>query len=276
MLELRHQRRNSNIMNNERFSADRLARLFRSKKIATMKELKEVLGTSVDMTVFRKLQELDYRTSYSHRGGYYTLDEIADFDDLGLWSFRSVWFSQHGTLLSTAEACVNSSEAGYFGGELESILHVSVKDALRKLADEQRIARETIGGKYLYTAKDPELRREQVRARHVYESEALQAPLSVGPGVRLVPDELKAAIILFFSLLDEQQKRLYAGLESLKLGHGGDRKIAELLGLDVGTVARGRKQLLDQDVQSERVRKSGAGRPALEKKRRKSSEESKS
>jgi len=102
------------------------------------------------------------------------------------------------------------------------------------------------------------------------------APLPVGPGVRIVPDELKAAIILFFSLLDEQQKRLYAGLESMKLGHGGDRKIAELLGLDVGTIARGRQQLLAQDVELERVRTTGGGRPSLEKKRRKSSKKSKS
>ncbi len=36
------------------------------------------------------------------------------------------------------------------------------------------------------------------------------------------PNELKAAIVLFYSLLDEQQRRLYAGLESLRLGHGGD------------------------------------------------------
>ncbi|MDT5026431.1 MAG: hypothetical protein QOE61_2857, partial [Micromonosporaceae bacterium] len=29
----------------------------------------------------------------------------------------------------------------------------------------------------------------------------------------MLPDELKAAIILFYSLLDERQRRLYAGLE---------------------------------------------------------------
>ena len=29
------------------------------------------------VTVFRKLSELEYRTSYSHRGRYYTLDELA-------------------------------------------------------------------------------------------------------------------------------------------------------------------------------------------------------
>jgi hypothetical protein len=178
--------------------------------------------------------------------------------------------------LSTAEACVSTSEAGFFASELEALLHVSVKDALRKLAGDGRIARETIGGKYLYCAAEVSLRKEQMRARNVYESEAVLAPLPVGPGFRIVPDELKAAIILFFSLLDEQQKRLYAGLESMKLGHGGDRKIAELLELDEGTIARGRQQLLAQDVEIERVRKAGAGRSSLEKKRRKSSKESKS
>ena len=82
------------------------------------------------------------------------------------------------------------------------------------------------------------------------------------------PDEMKAAIILFYSLLDEQQRRLYAGLESMRLGHGGDSVLADLLGLDPHTIARGRRQLLDQDVEVGRVRRDpGAGRKAVEKKR---------
>jgi hypothetical protein len=40
--------------------------------------------------------------------------------------------------------------------------------------------------------------------------------------LQVSPDELKAAILLFYSLLDEQQRRLFAGLESIKLGQGGD------------------------------------------------------
>ncbi len=35
-------------------------------------------------------------------------------------------------------------------------------------------------------------------------------------------------MILFFSLLDEKQRRLYAGLEAVRLGYGGDRRAAEL------------------------------------------------
>ena len=79
------------------------------------------------------------------------------------------------------------------------------------------------------------------------------------PDADLVPDELRAAIVLFASLLDERQRRLYAGLESLKCGWGGDTRIAGLLGVDAGSVARGRKQLLAGDVQRDRVRRPGGG-----------------
>jgi hypothetical protein len=43
-------------------------------------ELKQALGTEPALTVLRKLKEPDYLTSYSHRGHYYTLRDIARFD----------------------------------------------------------------------------------------------------------------------------------------------------------------------------------------------------
>src|SRR5260370_14412940 len=72
-------------------------------------------------------------------------------------------------------------------------------------------------------------------------------------------DELRAAIILFSSLLDEQQRRLYAGLESFKLGRGGDDRIADFLQLNPHTVAKGRRQLLARDVEVDRIRQRGSG-----------------
>ena len=59
------------------FHADDLAKALRHGKIATMPELKKALGTEVDVTVFRKLKQIAYRTSYSHRAAYYALDETA-------------------------------------------------------------------------------------------------------------------------------------------------------------------------------------------------------
>ena len=50
--------------------------LFRAHSILTLEELKSALGTQVAMTVFRKLRPLGYLSSYSHRGKYYTLNEM--------------------------------------------------------------------------------------------------------------------------------------------------------------------------------------------------------
>jgi hypothetical protein len=257
-------------MGSHRFDADTIRKLLIEKKIATMPELKDALGTNADVTVFRKLQELAYRSSYSHRGRYYTLDEVPDFDRLGLWSFRQVWFSRYGTLLSTAEALVEESEAGCFAEELEGVVHVGVNDTLRHLTRANRLCRERLRGRFLYVSCDPSIRNEQLRSRHAHEEET-STSLGFTSGLRVLPDELKAAIILFYSLLDEKQRRLYAGLESLKLGHGGDKLVAELLGLDPKTVAKGRCQLMDQDVEVGRTRRAGAGRKATEKKRQRSS-----
>jgi hypothetical protein len=246
------------------FAPDVLRKLLLRDKVATLRELKHALGTAVDLTVFRKLQQLDYLTSYSQGGRFYTLREIARFGADGLWSCESAWFSRYGTLLATAEAFIRNSAAGYFAEELAALLHVGAHDALRHLVQQKRIARELISGLFLYTSTDPGTRQRQLLTRR-----SSQSVPTVVDATRLEvsPDEMKAAIILFYSLLDEQQRRLYAGLESLKLGHGGDSVLADFLGLDSHTIARGRRQLLDQDVEVGRIRQSGAGRKPVEKKR---------
>lgn len=259
-------------MRPESYLAENLARFLRRNKIATLAELKKALGTDVNSTVFRKLQELAYRSSYSHRGSYYALDEIARFDALGLWSFRSVWFSKYGTLLATVRTLVEEAEAGYYPRELENVLHVDVKAPLLKLVRDEQLAREKVSGRYLYLSPIASERRLQLSSRQVYEAQP--TGLRFGVGVRILPEELKAAIVLFYSLLNEKQRRLYAGLESLKIGHGGDQQIAELLGLDRGTIARGRQDLLDKDVEIDRLRREGGGRIPLEKKPQRSSQRS--
>lgn len=248
-------------MNTPCYQAQALASLLEKQKTATLPELKAALGTDVNVTVFRKLRELSYRTSYSHGGRYYTLDRIPRFDERGLWSHQSAWFSQAGTLVRTLERFIRDAEAGFFAGELKAILHVSVKETLLRLARRGRILRKEMSGRYLYCCPDAGIARRQLIARHAQPME--QTPEEVG-----VSDEVRAAIVLFMSLLDEKQRRLYAGLESLKSEQGGDAWIAKLLDLHPGTVARGRRELLSGEVLGDRVRKEGAGRKPLEKKRR--------
>lgn len=260
-------------MRTESFHADDLVTTLRRRKIATMPELKKALGTEVDVTVFRKLRTLAYRTSYSHRGAYYALDETTRFDENGLWSFQSVWFSRWGTLLDTAETFVENSASGCFVEELDNVLHTATKEPLLKLVQQQRVTRQPVGGLYLYCSNKAASRERQLLARRVLEANPALAASSIAAEV--VPDEMKAAIVLFFSMLDEKQRRLYAGLESLKLGYGGDQRIAAFLGMDPHTVAKGRGELIEQDIAVDRIRKAGGGRKPVEKKRPKSSSESK-
>jgi hypothetical protein len=53
------------------------------------------------MTVFRRLREVGYRTSFTHRGQYYTLAERPEFDASGLWFHGDIGFSRSGTLKET-------------------------------------------------------------------------------------------------------------------------------------------------------------------------------
>src|SRR5271165_3710456 len=152
-------------MNTIRFSTARLEALFQAAPVATLPQLKAALGTTVAVTVFRKLAALPYRTSYSHCGAYYTLDTLAQYDELGLWVWRDIHFSRHGTLLDTASALVTQSPAGYFTDELDAVVQVATKDALRRLVHQDRLHRRELGGRWLYCARERGRRQQQWAAR---------------------------------------------------------------------------------------------------------------
>ncbi len=250
-------------MKTANFHSSTLRTLLKQQKIATMEQLQDVLGTHASATIFRKLSELEYLTSYSHGGRYYTLKSTARFNAQGLWSFDAVWFSHYGSLLNTLEYFINESEAGFFGEELKNLLSVNVNAPLLRLFQQGRVAREKNLGLYLYCSRDLSVKQHQIAHRQA--DNASQGTRAIVMGTDWISDEIKAAIILFFSLLDEKQRRLFAGLEAMQFGYGGDAKIAELLGLDPHTVAKGRGQLFERDIQWQGIRESGAGRPEVKK-----------
>ena len=88
---------------------------------------------------------------------------------------------------------------------------------------------------------------------------------------RAEPDPVKEEhrrMNLFLSRLDEQQRRWYAALEAERLGHGGLETMAQITGLNVNTISRGRQELGNelQERPTDRVRLEGGGRKASEKK----------
>src|SRR5260370_16237812 len=95
-----------------------------------------------------------------------------------------------------------------------------------------------VEGQFLYTAIESVPRRKQMLAGR----SAHAVPVAVhSADLQASPDELKAAILLFYGLLDEQQRRLFAGLESIRLGHGRAPLLGVFPGLDPPTAARARQ-----------------------------------
>src|SRR3954451_19756556 len=72
---------------------------------------------------------------------------------------------------------------------------------------------------------------------------------------------------LLLSRLDEQQRRWYLAVESQRLGHGADRLLFEITGVDEKTIRRGREELAASLAEQppDRIRQPGGGRPPVEK-----------
>jgi Rhodopirellula transposase DDE domain len=72
--------------------------------------------------------------------------------------------------------------------------------------------------------------------------------------------EIEEIMKKFYETLSEKDRRRYAAIEALKLGHGGQKYICEVLSCDPGTVQRGTEELQNgSEVPKERIRKAGGG-----------------
>jgi hypothetical protein len=235
----------------------KLIETFESEKVLDLEIIKGIMGTTSRMTVFRQLKALGYYSSYSHYGKYYTLFSTPVFDANGLWSYGGAHFSENGNLMETIPVLVKRSGAGYFAFELEDLLHVFVHNAVGKLFSAGRLSREQVGDCYLYLSpmlsENQFLSRKRMMTQETTETDPMKAPLVV--------EHLKT----FLAVLNEKQRRLYLGLESMRLGRGGDTHMASIVGVNVKTIARGRKELLSKEIDLDRIRGKGAGRPPLKK-----------
>jgi hypothetical protein len=62
----------------------------------------------------------------------------------------------------------------------------------------------------------------------------------------------------FYRSLNERDRRRYAAIEAVKLGHGGIEYVARVLGCDAKTIAKGVKELEAKELDNTSQRKKGA------------------
>jgi hypothetical protein len=83
---------------------------------------------------------------------------------------------------------------------------------------------------------------------------------------KMYSPEIERLLCQYYQSLSEKDRRRFAALEAIKLGHGGTRYIATVLGCDPQTVKDGMRDLthLPDDPAGGRVRKPGGGRKKTE------------
>ena len=162
-----------------------VTRSFKKQKIVTIGQLAGWLSCSV-VTARRRLKAWRAYTSYNRNGRYYTLPEIAQFDDIGLWRHQGAFFSKHGNLKQTLVHLVTHSAQGLSGAELGKILGLQPRSFLSHFRDNPAIYREKMMGRWIWFAADPKTREQQMQAR------------LAGEGAResRMPSDMEAVMIL--------------------------------------------------------------------------------
>jgi hypothetical protein len=165
-------------------------KFFQTHTVAVLGDLYRALKTRSRTTVFRVLTAIGYHSSYTDRGGYYTLEGIPQFDSRGLWHYRDIGFSQFGSLRATLVHLVDHSAAGYTHEELEPILKLRVHDTLLFLVKTGQLRREQLQDTYVYFSAQ-----KARAARQAAERQKL-APPPPQQAVPVVPGQVSPAVLI--------------------------------------------------------------------------------
>jgi hypothetical protein len=180
-------------MNTPHFTFKDLLKSFASRKVLSKAQLLQELGCST-MTLWRRLGEVGYFTSYNYNAQYYTLATIPQFDDCGLWSYHDIRFSKWGKLPETIVTLIERSPAGMTAQELADLLRVpNAKPWLTPLIVKHRLWRKAWGRSFVYLAIEPSRQQQQLQRR-----------MELAP-VRLLPQPPQIVALLVEMIRHPQQ-----------------------------------------------------------------------
>jgi len=148
---------------------------FRERKILTIDELSTLLHCST-ITSRRRLKQWRALTSYNQNNRYYTLPSIPVFNKFGLWHYRGVFFSKHGTCKQTVVHFVHVSEKGLSNAELAEILGENPNSLLAHFKEIPGLVKERHGRDIVYFSSDEEVYKRQKRNRFPPEPSAAKLP----------------------------------------------------------------------------------------------------
>lgn len=151
--------------------------LIEKEKVFTLKQLVSALGCS-PRTAQTRIKQWNAHTSYNMNGKYYTLPEIPEFDDNGIWRYRKAAFSRHGNMKQTIIYLITTSFAGLNGRQLGDILGLDPRSFLHHFRQVPGIQREKHCGVYVYFSDEPEIYKTQMIKRQELTCRSLTETIS--------------------------------------------------------------------------------------------------
>jgi hypothetical protein len=175
---------------------DKLVDWLHKTKVASMKRMTHQFQVSRS-TILRTLKQYGYCTSYNLNAAYYTLKDVPQFDESGLWTYRQIGFSKFGTLTETIVALVENAAAGMNVAELQDRLKTQVANLLSRLVQQGRLTPRTFRRRQVvYLAADLQQAERQYQRRQEIQAAAQpQDRLPAGLAVERVIQILRQMIL---------------------------------------------------------------------------------
>jgi len=141
-----------------------LRELFKTNIVMDMDDMQKQTSSS-RITVLRHLKEIGYITSYNKNAKYYTLLEIANFDETGIFNHKGILFFKHGGIRDLVIKEIESSEKGFTAEELNTKIGTRVSVQLHQFVRTNLITRRKYSSFYVYYSIDESTQKKQVNNR---------------------------------------------------------------------------------------------------------------
>lgn len=141
-----------------------LRELFKKNIVMDIDDLQKQTSSS-RITVLRHLKEIGYITSYNKNAKYYTLLEIANFDEKGIFNHKGILFFKNGGIRELVIKEIESSEKGFTAEELNTKIGTRVSVQLHQFVRKNLIIRRKYSSFYVYYSIDESTQKKQVNNR---------------------------------------------------------------------------------------------------------------
>lgn len=148
-----------------KITEETIQKIYEDSSVYTADYLKNHFNCS-HQCLWNNLKKVGYYSSFTHNSKYYTLANIPEFNDNGIWfhkvpSVGEVGFTNQKTAPNLIISLINSSKAGLSEGEITDIMKIRISNQLISLVKKAKIRKLRIENKVYYVSIDEKIYRKQ-------------------------------------------------------------------------------------------------------------------